>query len=79
MKIKPSTYIRNEYSELSSYCREAAVAYTIEEREKALTPVVSIRNKNLTARQKQEEGTSWYKRFTTQIEAMEVAEALIEE
>ena len=24
MKIKPSTYIRNEYSELSSYCRETA-------------------------------------------------------
>lgn len=24
MKIKPSTYIRNEYGELSSYCRETA-------------------------------------------------------
>lgn len=24
MKIKPSTYIRNDYSELSSYCRETS-------------------------------------------------------
>lgn len=57
--------------------REAAAQYTDEELKDALPPIISIRNKNLTARSKYDEGTTWYKRFTPQIEAMEVAEALI--
>lgn len=57
---------------------EAVAGYSTEELEAALPPVVSIRNKNLTARSKYEEGTTWYRRFTVQIEAMELAEALIE-
>lgn len=59
--------------------KETAIAYTDEELKNALPPVISIRNKNMTARKKHDEGTTWYKRFTTQIDAMEVAEALIEE
>lgn len=48
-----------------------------EELEQALPPIRSIRSKTANARKKHEEGSTWYKRLTKTIDAMDVCEALI--
>lgn len=55
------------------------VEYSCDDLEKALPPVISIRNKTSKARSKYEEGSTQYKRFSPTIEAMQVCEALIGE
>ena len=56
---------------------ESIKDYTIEDLEKALPPVISIRNKTEKARSKYEEGSTQFKRFSPIIEAMYIAEELI--
>lgn len=56
---------------------EAVRHYSLEELEKALPPICSIRNKTTNARKKHEAGGVWYRRMTPIIEAMDVCEALL--
>lgn len=51
--------------------------YSLEDLQKALPPIISIKHKNEKARSKYVEGTTLYKRFTPMIEAMLVAEKAI--
>lgn len=52
--------------------------YSKDELEKALPQIISVRSKTANARKKHDENSSWYKRMTPAIEAMDVCRALIE-
>ncbi|TAH69434.1 MAG: hypothetical protein EWM47_07200 [Anaerolineaceae bacterium] len=52
-------------------------AYTIDDLEKALAPVISIINKTEKAQSKYEKGSIQYKRFSPSIEAMYIVKSLI--
>ena len=56
---------------------ESIKGYTREDLEKALPPVISIRNKTEKARSKYEEGSTQFKRFSPIIDAMYIGESLI--
>ncbi len=46
MKIKPSTYIRNDYSELSSYCKETSEPIYITKNGEGDLVVMSVESAN---------------------------------
>lgn len=53
-------------------------AYGEEELKNALPPIISIRNKTKKAQGKYPEDSGWYKRLLQTIEAMVIAEEMIE-